>query len=107
MTMPTRAALRAMLKEPTKPMYAREICEAADLPEGTIYTLLARLEKAGWMTSWMERIDESAEGRRARRYYQLSPDGAEMARQALAVSYARSRRAAPSVGGLKPAGGDA
>jgi DNA-binding PadR family transcriptional regulator len=105
--MPTRAALGAMLEDPGRPMYARDICEAADLAEGTIYTLLARLEKAGWLTSWMESIDESAEGRRARRYYQLSPDGVELARQALAEAHARSRRAARFSGGLRPAEGDA
>ena len=34
----------------------------------------------GWLTSRWEDIDPRAEGRPARRYYQLTPDGIELAR---------------------------
>ena len=41
------------------------------LAEGTIYPLLGRLEREGLLTSdWVE-----SEGRRPRKYYQLTPPG--------------------------------
>jgi hypothetical protein len=61
-----------------------EIGAAAGLPSGTVHPILARLETVGWLTSRWEEIDPRAEGRPARRYYHLTPDGAELARAALA-----------------------
>ena len=61
-----------------------EIGAAAGLPSGTVHPILARLETVGWLTSRREEIDPRAEGRPARRYYHLTPDGAELARAALA-----------------------
>jgi len=43
---------------------------AFDLPEGTLYPALHRLERAGWLAS---RWDE--QGGRRRRVYQLTPKG--------------------------------
>jgi DNA-binding PadR family transcriptional regulator len=56
---------------------------ASGLPTGTIHPILARLEKLGWLESHWEDIDPVREGRPRRRYYRLSPDGAEYARTAL------------------------
>ena len=44
MTLPTQLVLRAMLAEPTQEMYGLQICQAAELPSGTIHPILARLE---------------------------------------------------------------
>jgi PadR family transcriptional regulator PadR len=41
----------------------------------------------GWLSSRWEDIDPTIEGRPARRYYRLTPDGALQARQALAGAY--------------------
>jgi PadR family transcriptional regulator, regulatory protein PadR len=84
MTLPTQLVLRAMLAEPSREMYGLEICEAAGLPSGTIHPILARLEHLGWAESRWEEIDTREEGRPKRRYYQLTKDGAEHARNALA-----------------------
>ncbi|MDQ3765448.1 MAG: PadR family transcriptional regulator [Actinomycetota bacterium] len=84
MTLPTQLVLRAMLFEPTQEMYGLQICQAAELPSGTIHPILARLEGYGWIESRWEDIDPAKEGRPRRRYYRLSPDGAERARNALA-----------------------
>jgi len=84
MTLPTQLVLRAMLAEPTQEMYGLEICQAAELPSGTIHPILARLEGCGWLESRWEGIDPSKEGRPRRRYYCLSTEGAEHARTALA-----------------------
>jgi PadR family transcriptional regulator PadR len=83
MTLPTLLVLRAMLAEPAREMYGLEICKAADLPSGTIHPILARLERCGWLESRWEDIEPAEEGRPRRRYYHLSPDGADRARAAL------------------------
>lgn len=72
-----------MLEEPTREMYGLEICKAAGLPSGTLHPILARLEGCGWLTSHWEDIEPAEGGRPRRRYYHLSPEGAERARAAL------------------------
>lgn len=84
MTLPTQLVLRALLVDPTAELYGLQICRMAELPSGTIHPILARLEGCGWLESRWEDIDPAKEGRPRRRYYRLSPDGAEHARNALA-----------------------
>lgn len=83
MTLPTLLVLRAMLAEPAREMYGLEICNAADLPSGTIHPILARLERCGWLESHWEDIEPTEKGRPRRRYYHLSSEGAERARAVL------------------------
>ena len=92
MTLQTQLVLRALLERPTHPMYGLEICKAAGLPSGTIHPILARLETAGWLVSTWEDVDPRKEGRPRRRYYQLSPDGIEQARYALAHAHTSINR---------------
>lgn len=84
MTLSTQLVLRAFLTEPTHEFYGLQICEAADLPSGTIHPILARLEGLGWLESRWEDVDPADEGRPRRRYYRLTEAGAEHARTALA-----------------------
>jgi PadR family transcriptional regulator PadR len=72
-----------LLAKPMEPRYGLDISKEAGLQRGTLYPALARLERAGWLTSFQEDIDEAAEGRRKRRYYRLTGVGATKARQAL------------------------
>lgn len=83
MTLPMLLVVRAMLAEPAREMYGLEICKAAELPSGTIHPILARLERCEWLESRWEDIEPTEEGRPRRRYYRLSPYGAERARAAL------------------------
>jgi PadR family transcriptional regulator PadR len=87
MTIPTQLVLHALLTDPAKELYGAEIGQAAGLPSGTVHPILARLETVGWLSSHWEDIDPRAEGRPARRYYQLTPDGLVLARTALARAY--------------------
>lgn len=105
MTQPTQAVLRALLADPTKQMYGSEVCLQASLPSGTIYPILARLEREyGWLESEWEDADISiAEGRPRRRYYRLSADGAQAARIALAGSH-QAQQARQTLGKAGPAG---
>jgi PadR family transcriptional regulator PadR len=98
LTLPTQLVLRALLQEPTREMYGLEICDVAELPSGTIHPILARVEAAGWLTSRLEDEDPRTLGRPRRRYYVLTPDGAERARNALAEAHTTAR----SVKRLRP-----
>ncbi|GGL02477.1 transcriptional regulator [Sphaerisporangium melleum] len=106
MTMQTQALLRMALSEPSREWYGLQMCEATGLPSGTIYPIIARLERAGWLESRWERPEEhAAEGRPRRRYYRLTGQGAERARLALASAY-RSRSTARLPFGAGPTPGD-
>jgi PadR family transcriptional regulator, regulatory protein PadR len=93
MTIPTQLVLRALLADPEQERYGVEIGAAAGLPSGTVHPILARLETVGWLESRWEEIDPRTEGRPARRYYRLTPDGMELARSALARAYTSARPA--------------
>lgn len=79
-TLQTLQVLRALLDGPADQHYGLEISKLSGLPTGSIYPILTRLEIAGWVTSTWEDIDESAQGRRRRRYYRLTGEGAACAR---------------------------
>lgn len=96
MTIPTQLVLRAFLEHPTREMYGLEICRAAGLPSGTIHPILARLESTGWLQSRWEEIDPHDAGRPRRRFYRLSPEGAERARHELARRQAPARLVRPA-----------
>ncbi len=89
----TQAVLAALLRDVTEPHYGLEIARAAGLASGTLYPILARLERQKWVESEWERIDESAEGRRRRRYYRLTGEGARLARNEMAATAERLRAA--------------
>jgi DNA-binding PadR family transcriptional regulator len=106
MTMPTQAVLRAFLADPLCERYGLELCDLAGLPSGTLYPILARLEQAGWVESrWEDPGTHVAEGRPRRRYYRVTTDGAQQAREAIAKAYRARRQRVPGwvtgpVGGL-------
>jgi PadR family transcriptional regulator, regulatory protein PadR len=110
MTLQVKHVLRKMLEEPGREWYGLELCDLTELPAGTMYPLLARLEGWGWLESRREHAGEQpVSGRPPRRYYRFSRDGAETARVALALSHrsrARSLRgqgvAAPQAYGASP-----
>ena len=84
MTIATQLVLRALLADPTSEVYGSEIGAAAGLMSGTVHPILARLEAAGWVASRWEDIDPRAAARPARRYYCLTAEGADAAREELA-----------------------
>jgi PadR family transcriptional regulator PadR len=85
MTMAVAKVLRVFLEDPGSPCYGLELMKATGLPSGSLYPVLARLERAGWVQSRCEQIDPVAEGRPARRYYELTPEGLAAARCELAA----------------------
>jgi DNA-binding PadR family transcriptional regulator len=84
MTLQTIAVLQAMLGAPTDAHYGLQLAGKTHLPTGTIYPILARLERAGWVSSHWEARDPSELERPRRRLYMLTGSGAQAARAALA-----------------------
>ncbi|MFC4062464.1 PadR family transcriptional regulator [Planomonospora corallina] len=96
MTMQVQAILRVFLSDPAQRRYGLELCEATELPSGTVHPVLARLERIGWLDGhWEEPGAHADAGRPRRRYYTITPDGAEKSRDAIARTYASRHRSAP------------
>ncbi|NNN31886.1 PadR family transcriptional regulator [Streptomyces sp. S3(2020)] len=74
LTRPTVEVIKVLLASPPEaPAWGLKICEAADLGSGTVYPILERLAKQGWITSFEETAPHP--GRPARRYYELTAAG--------------------------------
>jgi PadR family transcriptional regulator, regulatory protein PadR len=84
-TMTVARVLRLFLDEPDAPHYGLELMKATGFRSGTLYPVLARLERTGWIRSQREDIDPVTEGRPPRRYYQLTGEGQTAARYELAA----------------------
>jgi DNA-binding PadR family transcriptional regulator len=93
LTLPVLKVLGAMLDDPAGDHYGLAIAHQTGLKSGTLYPILARLERAGWVTSNWEATDPTEQGRPRRRYYRLTGAGEQAARRALAEL---SALAAPS-----------
>jgi len=65
----------AFLASTSEELWGHQIAEDTGLKAGTLYPILHRFEAAGWLSSRLEDIDPAIEGRNARRYYRLTPDG--------------------------------
>jgi PadR family transcriptional regulator, regulatory protein PadR len=73
MTERTLSVLGAMLADPDADLYGYDLMVQADIKSGTLYPMLARLERAGWVESRWE--ETQALRRPRRRYYSLTPQG--------------------------------
>ena len=90
MTGALERVLGAFLADPAAPRYGYDLMKAARLPSGTLYPLLARLEREKLVASAWETPQH--EGQRPRKYYQLTAEGIRVARLELAQASARRRR---------------
>ncbi|MGW9168325.1 PadR family transcriptional regulator [Agromyces sp. NPDC055658] len=90
----TADVLRVLLDE-SGPIWGLAVVREAGRRAGTVYPILERLERAGWVESEWER--DSARSGPRRRYYRLTADGAHAAQRAIAHRIASSRAAARPV----------
>ena len=77
-------------------VWGLQVVKDTGRPPGTVYPVLERLERAGWVVSRWEQ-DDARPGPR-RRLYAFTPDGAAAATELLATRSAAepaSRRASP------------
>ena len=99
--------LRTFLDDVSEPRYGYELMRLTGFPSGKLYPILARLQRAGWLTREQEAIDPATAGRPARRLYRLSPEGVQAARQELAALTQQLRPSSELPGALRPQGGPA
>jgi PadR family transcriptional regulator, regulatory protein PadR len=82
---PALALLRVLLERPREGKSGADIARATKVGSGTLYPLLARLERAGWLSSEWETVDPAAVGRPRRRFYKLTGFGQRRALEAFAA----------------------
>ncbi|MFE3033016.1 PadR family transcriptional regulator [Streptomyces canus] len=95
--------ISAFLQDPDEPQYGMSLMEQTGLASGTLYPILMRLQKEGWLDVSVEQIDPAVEGRPRRKNYLLTQTGRIAAREALAELYEVARVSARSTGRAKPA----
>lgn len=81
-----------------------DIMDATDLPSGTVYPILRRIEQEGLVSArWEKEGEARREQRPARRYYELTPAGRARLGEARAKFRAMSALGARMQRRLKPA----
>jgi PadR family transcriptional regulator PadR len=64
--------------------YGFDIMERTDLPSGTVYPALSRLERDGYVRShWEDPVKAHGDRRPPRRYYRVTPNGERVLADAL------------------------
>jgi DNA-binding PadR family transcriptional regulator len=80
----TLALLDALLVHPTQWHHGYALSQHTGLASGTLYPILMRLEKSGWLeTRWEE---APVPGRPPRHFYRLKREGREWAREELGAA---------------------
>lgn len=92
MTSSLEQVLDQLLREPTAEVVGVTLVVETGLSSGTTYTILHRLEDAGWLEARWEDIDPVAAGRPRRRLYRLTGAGVVSARHDLAAHRDRVAR---------------
>ncbi|MER5338222.1 PadR family transcriptional regulator [Micromonospora sp. NPDC049460] len=83
-----------VLVDSDRPRWGLEIIKVTGRPSGSVYPLLERLERNGWVTSHWE--DETDRRGPRRRMYQLTADGAVAARRVCARADTRATHHRPA-----------
>jgi PadR family transcriptional regulator PadR len=96
-TRPLQRLLTTLVSDPTAHWYGYQLMKSANLPSGTLYPMLARLQEQGLVTSQWEPAPAEA-GRPPRRYYRLTGDGVRVARQVTRPARQTARRPAARPG---------
>jgi PadR family transcriptional regulator PadR len=71
----TLRVLRTFMERPQERFAGSEILKQTGMLSGTLYPILMRLERAGWLESEWEQLDASEAGRPRKRLYRLSSTG--------------------------------
>ena len=88
----TAKVLICFLDDPAEPQYGFGLMRSTGVKSGSLYPILERLERIGWVESTEEDIDERAEGRPRRRLYRLTAEGERDGRMALAEFFRPLKR---------------
>ena len=82
-TGPTIKVLGALMSSGQCEISGADIARATKLASGTLYPILFRLERAGWVESRWESCNPEESGRPRRRLYQVTALGARSAKAAV------------------------
>ncbi len=94
--------LKVFLEAPGQSRYGFELMKLTGIASGSLYPMLARLERAGWLTRGKEDIDPHAAGRPARTNYTITGAAVTAARIQLAALSEQFRP--PASDRLRPEG---
>jgi PadR family transcriptional regulator PadR len=83
MTAQTLKVLALFLEDLHVGWYGFDLSDRTGIKSGTLYPILIRLEKAGWLESRLEDVDPQVVGRPRRRMYTLTGEGERAARREL------------------------
>jgi PadR family transcriptional regulator, regulatory protein PadR len=72
------------MERPQERLAGSDILKRIGMLSGTLYPILMRLERAGWLESEWEQLDASEAGRPRKRLYRLSANGYNKTKAALA-----------------------
>lgn len=90
----TLRVLALLSDRPNESLSGADITRQLNMLSGTVYPILMRLERAGWLKSQWERVDPSDAGRPRKRLYRLTGLGINKTRAAWAeLSVPRGRLA--------------
>jgi PadR family transcriptional regulator PadR len=81
----TLRVLKVFLDGPKEGLAGSDIFKTVGLFSGTVYPILLRLERAGWLKGNWEKLPATELGRPRKRIYQLTPLGYNKTREALAA----------------------
>ncbi|MCG7203987.1 PadR family transcriptional regulator [Streptomyces arenae] len=95
--------LAAFLADPDAPQYGMSLMDQTGLASGTLYPILMRLQKEGWLEASPEDIDPAIEGRPRRKNYLLTQTGRQEARRALDELHKATQVSSRSLGRALPA----
>lgn len=88
----TRYVFEHHMQDSDFEFYGFQAAEALNYGPGSVYPVLRRLERAGWLLSREEQESEPREkGRPPRTYYRINPDNIGAIRQRVAELDARQR----------------
>jgi len=90
----TLKVLRLFLEKPRDNLAGSDICKQTGMLSGTVYPIVMRLERAGWLDSDWEQLDPRDVGRPRKRFYHLTGLGYDKAQQALTELAVPNRRTA-------------
>lgn len=80
LTKQTQDVLAVMIDRVNTRLSGADIARETKLASGSLYPILSRLEKAGWLSSEWELEEPSTLGRPRRRLYRITAEGQRQAR---------------------------
>jgi PadR family transcriptional regulator PadR len=78
----TLVVLDALVSSTAEELSGAQIGRTTGLASGSLYPILLRLEREGWVESRWEEADPRVLGRPRRRFYRVKPLGEQIARRA-------------------------